>query len=491
MTLAARTRPHDWPTGATVLGMASGAQTRRRCAAALVIAGGLVGMFLATPATAVPNSPDAGTPRVAVWQGAMAGPQGTSPDATIRQLLMVSTDATSLRVRFSNHFGTSPLVIKEAWAGRPVASSTARLVGDSNVRVTFDGRRAVSIPAGKQAWSDPIDIRIKAGDQVALSVYAPGAPITSKNFFAYAYAAPGMYISTPGNHARDESGRAFPALTVDDTDYPLQNVGYHPGQVWWTDVISGRSDSRGTVVVIGDSVSDGWMAYGPPGQRWTDVLATRLASLPARQRLSVTNAAISGNTVSDQQNPYEMDSACCGQPAVKRLWRDALSIPGVRAIILLEGTNDIGGGPFAPPSPPEQVIAAMEDIVERAHARGIPVIGGTLIPMGKEPGSVPETSRQAVNRWIRVSRTFDAVIDFDRMVRDPQAPWQIYPAWQAPPFNGNYYHPNAMGHAVMGQQIPLGVFAVTRERPVHATTRVREGAEAARNLAERAVMSLD
>jgi lysophospholipase L1-like esterase len=243
-----------------------------------------------------------------------------------------------------------------------------------------------------------------------------------------------MYISTPGNHAREESGRSFPALTVDDTDYPLQNVGYHPGQVWWTDVVTGRADSLGTVVVVGDSVSDGWMAYGAPGQRWTDILAKRLNDLPARQRLSVSNAAISGNTVSDQQNPYEKDSACCGQPAVERLWRDALSIPGVRAIILLEGTNDIGGGPFALPSPPAQVIAAMEDIVDRAHARGIAVIGGTLIPMGKEPGSVQETSRRAVNQRIRTSGTFDAVIDFDRMVRwverFPQE-WQtIIPAVQ-------------------------------------------------------------
>lgn len=431
----------------------------RRTTLRLMLAQGLAlaGMAaLTTPAAARPAD------RVAVWQGAMAGPQGTSPDATIRQLLMVSTEASSIRVRFSNHFGATPLTIREAWAGLPVASSTARLVGNSNVRVTFDGRRIITIPAGKQAWSDPIKIRVSAGAQVALSIYAPRAPITSKNFFAYAYAAPGMYISTSGNHAREESGRSFPALTVDDTDYPLQNVGYHPGQVWWTDVVTGHSPSLGTVVVIGDSVSDGWMAYGAPGQRWTDVLATRLNALPVHKRLSVTNAAISGNTVSDQQNPYEEDSACCGQPAVERLWRDALSIPGVRAIILLEGTNDIGGGPFAPPSPPAQVIAALEDIVERAHARGIAVIGGTLIPMGKEPGSVQETSRRAVNQWIRTSGTFDAVIDFDRMVRDPQAPWQIYPAWQAPPFNGNYYHPNAMGHAVMGQRIPLRVFAVAR-----------------------------
>jgi len=410
---------------------------------------GLLALALAPAQEAVAVPQGTQPVRIGVWQGAMAGPEGTSPDATIRQLVMVSTDARSLRIRFSNHFGATPLVIREAWAAKPVASSTARLVGGSSTRVTFDGRRGITIPAGKQAWSDPIRISIKAGHQVALSIYAPNAPVTSKNFFAYAYAAPGMYISTPGNHAREESGRSFPALTVDDTDYPLKDVGYHPGQVWWTDVVTGRSDSRGTVVVIGDSVSEGWLAYGPPGQRWTDAL-------------SITNAAISGNTVSDQQNPYEQDGACCGPPAVDRLWRDALAIPGVRAIILLEGTNDLLGGTYAPPSPPAQVIAAMEDIVDRAHARGIAVIGGTLIPMGKGPDTVQETSRQAVNAWIRTSGTFDAVIDFDRMVRDPQATWQIYPAWQAPPWLGNYDHPNAMGHAIMGQQVPLGVFAVAR-----------------------------
>ena len=418
---------------------------------------GLSPMAYAMPDSSVASrSADAG--QVAVWQGAMAGPQGTSPDATIRQLLMVSTDARAIRVRFSNAFGTQPLVVTEAWAGRPVASSTARLYGKSMVQLTFAGRRSVTIPAGGQAWSDPVDVSVNAGDQIAVSIYAPGQSITSKNFFAYAYAPPGMYISVPGNHAREASNRSFPPRTIDDTDYPLQNVGYHPGQVWWTDVVSARTDSIGTVVVIGDSVSDGWEAYGPPGQRWTDVLATRLNALPASRRLSVANAAISGNTVSDQQNPYEQDDACCGPPAVNRLWRDVFSLPGVRAVILLEGTNDISGGPFAPPSPSSQVIAAMQAIIRATHARGIPIIGGTLIPMGKLPGSVQETARLAVNDWIRTSGAFDAVIDFDAMVRDPDAPWQIYPTWQAPPFNGNSFHPNAMGHAIMGQEIRLSVF---------------------------------
>ncbi len=396
--------------------------------------------------------------RSTVWQGALAGPHATSPDVTVRQLLMVSTAARSLRVRFSNHFGTTALIIKQAWAGKPVASSTARLIPGSNVRMTFGGKGSVSIPPGGQMWSDAVEVRVRAGDQVAISVYAPKAPISSKNFFAYAYAAPGMYISIPGDHAQDSSGQPFPALTVEDTDLPLTNTGYHPGQVWWTDVVSARTPSKGTVVVLGDSVSDGFLAYGPPGQRWSDVLATRLNALPAGKRLSVSNAAISGNTISNQQNPYEQDGACCGPPAVDRLWRDVLSVPGVRAIILLEGTNDIGGGAYAPPSPPEQVTAAMLDIVQRAHARGILVIGGTLIPMGKEPGSTVEGARQAVNAWIRCSGTFDAVIDFDAMVRDPTATWRIFPAWTAPAFNNNFYHPNAMGHTVMGQEIDLEVF---------------------------------
>ena len=420
--------------------------------------GFVVGITLcvAPMASAVPR--DAHRERTAVWQGAMAGPQGSSPDATIRQLMMVSTTSDSLRVRLTNEFGKTALVITEAWAGLPVASSTARLKKGSNTPVTFAGHRSVTVAPGKHIWSDPIDLHVRQGQQIALSMYAPHQPISSKNFFAYSYAPPGMYISTPGNHARAESGHSYPALKVEVTDYPLTNTGYHPGQVWWSDVVSAQTKSQGTVVVIGDSVSDGWEAYGPPGQRWTDVLATRLAALPAHRRLSVANAAISGNTVSAQQNPYEQDDACCGPPAVQRLGRDVFSIPGLSAIVLLEGTNDISGGPFASPSPASQVTAAMQFIVNRAHARDIPVVGGTLIPMGKEPGSIQETNRELVNEWIRTSDTFDAVIDFDVMVRDPANPWQIMPAWQAPPFNGNSYHPNAMGHAVMGQRIPLSVF---------------------------------
>ncbi|MEI7625060.1 MAG: GDSL-type esterase/lipase family protein [Actinomycetota bacterium] len=418
--------------------------------------------------------------RVTVWQAAMAGSQfekpydpkskqTRSPNRTVRQLFKLSSESRSIRVRFSNYFGKTPLTIQQAWAGNPVASSTARLVSGSNVRMTFGGRGSVKIPPGEQAWSDAVDIRVQAGDQVALSVYAPGSPVSGKNnIFPYAYDVAGMYISTPGNHARDSGAGAFPALKVISDPKTYQAAAYYPGQVWWTDVVAARTNSIGTVVAVGDSITDGFNAIGPPGQRWTDVLATRLNALPAARRLSVSNAAISGNTVSDQPNPYEPKPPfCCGLPAVKRLWRDALSVPGVAAIILLEGTNDIGGslpGKWGdvPPSPPEQVKAAMRDIVKRAHARSISVIGATLIPMGMPLKSVQEKYRQAVNAWIRGSGVFDEVIDFDAMVRDPKAPWQIYEAWRAPAWAGRYYHPNAMGHTVMGQGIDLKVFKAVR-----------------------------
>jgi len=439
-----------------------------------------VALVMLVGSLAVASARSTAPGRTAVWQAAMAGSQFArphdptsdqirSPNRTVRQLFKLSTDSRSIRVRFSNYFGKTPLTIQQAWAGKPVASSSARLVSGSNVRMTFGRRGSVKVPPGEHAWSDPVDIRVRAGDQVALSIYAPGSPVSGKNnLFPYAYDVAGMYISTPGNHARDSGAGAFPALDVISEPKTYQVAAYFPGQVWWTDVIAARTNSIGTVVAVGDSITDGFDAVGPPGQRWTDVLATRLNALPAAKRLSVSNAAISGNTVSNQLNPYEPSPPfCCGLPAVKRLWRDALSVPGVAAIVLLEGTNDIGGSIpgkccDVPPSPPGQVKAAMRDIVKRAHSRSVPVIGATLIPMGMPLQSVQEKNRQAVNAWIRGSGVFDGVIDFDAMVRDPKAQWQIYEAWKAPAWDGTTYHPNAMGQTVMGQGINLKVFKAVR-----------------------------
>jgi lysophospholipase L1-like esterase len=177
--------------------------------------------------------------------------------------------------------------------------------------------------------------------------------------------------------------------------------------------------------------------------------------VPAAQRLAVANAGISGNTVSVQPNPYDPTGQCCGPPAPQRLNRDVLSVPGVRAVLLLEGTNDLGGGTNAPPAPAEQVIGGMRAIVAAVHARGLPIVGATILPMCLPAGSAQERARLTVNQWLRTSGTFDAVLDFDAVLRDPTNPTQIIPD-----LRHDCYHPNAAGDALLGSFIPLWVFGV-------------------------------
>jgi lysophospholipase L1-like esterase len=168
------------------------------------------------------------------------------------------------------------------------------------------------------------------------------------------------------------------------------------------------------------------------------------------RRLAVANAGISGNTVSVQPNPYDPTGQCCGPPAPQRLDRDVLSVPGVRTVLLLEGTNDLGGGDNAPPAPAAQVIDAMRGIAARLHAAHLRVVGATVLPMCNPAGSAKEQARLAVNEWIRTSGTFDAVLDFDRVLRDPADPTQMIADLRA-----DCYHPNAAGDLRIGLSIPL------------------------------------
>jgi lysophospholipase L1-like esterase len=230
-------------------------------------------------------------------------------------------------------------------------------------------------------------------------------------------------------------------------------TGYHPGQTWWADLlVADRAEARGTLVTLGDSITDGYQAIGPPGARWTDVLAARLNDLPASRRLAVANAGISGNTVSVQPNPYDATGQCCGPPAPQRLDRDVLAVPGARTVFLLEGTNDIGGGVNAAPAPAGQVIAAMAGIARRVHAAGLRIVGATVLPMCMPPGGPQEAVRQAVNQWIRTSGTFDGVVDFDAVLRDPADPTVMVADLKA-----DCYHPNAAGDALLGSAIPLSL----------------------------------
>ncbi|MEU4238054.1 GDSL-type esterase/lipase family protein [Actinoplanes sp. NPDC026619] len=386
-----------------------------------------------------------------VWSASLEGVHGVSPDATVRQIARLSVPGTGIRVRFGNPFGASAVVIREAWLGRTIAPGAPKLVNGSNKRLTFRGARSVTIAPGQSVVSDSVPVTVQAQQDVAVSVYAPGAPVNDHTFPPFAYDPPASYIGAGGNTAADESDTAFPGYPVIPGNTSSTAAGYHPGQTWWMDLVTAdRPAARGTLVTLGDSITDGYNAYGPPGQRWTDVLADRLNALPAEARVAVANAGISGNTVSVQPNPYDPTNQCCGPPAPQRLDRDVLSVPGVRTVLLLEGTNDLGGGDYAPPASAAQVIAAMRAIADRVHARHLRIVGATVLPMCNAAGSEKENNRLAVNEWIRAGGVFDEVLDFDAVLRDPNDPTVMIAD-----LRNDCYHPNAAGDQLLGRYIPL------------------------------------
>ena len=410
---------------------------------AAVCLAGLVSLGSLTGATAAGAG---GSPHPAgIWEASLEGVHGVSPDVTVRQIARVSVPATGVRVRFGNPFGAAPVQIRDAWIGRTIAQGSATLVPGSNRRLTFGGSGTVSIPAGQEVISDPAPISVDAQQDLAVSVYAPGSPVDDHTFPPFAYDPPASYIGSGGDTAADPSDVAFPSYPVIPGNSSSVATGYHPGQTWWMDlIVAQRPEARGTLVTLGDSITDGYNAYGPPGQRWTDVVADRMDALPASQRLAVSNAGISGNTVSIQPNPYDPTGQCCGPPAPQRLERDVLTVPGVRTVLLLEGTNDIGGGSNAPSASAAQVIEAMRSIAARAHAQRLRIVAATILPMCNAAGSDKETTRLAVNEWLKTGGVFDAVL------RDPADPTQMIADLRT-----DCYHPNAAGDALLGRSIPL------------------------------------
>ncbi|MCO5995600.1 GDSL-type esterase/lipase family protein [Actinoallomurus rhizosphaericola] len=406
---------------------------------AILAAAGAV--LLASGTTASASPPRPASPSITVTESALEGVHGTSPDATVRNVLTVTASGTRLRVRLSNPFGDGPVNVRSVWVGLQPSSDSPALRPGSDRHATFHGARTVSIAPGAGAWTDPLPIRVRPGDHVSVSVYAPGAPVDDHTFPPPQADTPGSFLSTTaGDAGSDVTGTAFGE--------------FQPGTLWWADAVSAVSPAHGTIVALGDSITDGYNAEGG-GPRWTDVLAERINALPPGRRLAVANAGISGNTVSVQPNPYDPTGQCCGPPAPERLDRDVLSLPGVRYVLLLEGTNDIGGGTYAPSAPARQVIDAMRGIAARVHRAGHRIVGATILPMCNTAGSAREQTRLAVNAWIRTSGTFDAVLDFDAVLRDPDDPTVIYEPWRH-----DCYHPNAAGDLRLGRSIDLSAFGL-------------------------------
>jgi len=367
--------------------------------------------------------------------GADSLPPIITVKGTIRYRIRISLGGSQVRLRFSNEYGKSALTV--AAVSVAVAAHGLDAVSGSLQPVTFGGSRSITIPAGAPALSDPIPLRVRSLTDLLVSAYVPqGIP---------AHACQ----KDPINQAIVEGSDAtslqelIPGKCL-TTRRPLL-----------TEVYARENRLHPVVVTLGDSITDGVVkgVVDPKGgvRGWPGVLARRLAG----RGVSVVNAGIAGNRLLRSFPMF-------GDSALARLDRDVLSVPGVSCIVLLEGTNDIGmSGPegllgSTPLVTAKQLIAAYSQIVSRAHEHGVRVIGATITPFKGTDGysAEKERVRETVNDWIRTSKVFDGVVDFDMAVRDPDHPNRLKPDYDS----GDHLHPNPAGYRHMGEVIDLRLF---------------------------------
>ncbi len=351
---------------------------------------------------------------VTTWTTANAASDqpATFSNQTIREIVHTTIGGRRVRIRLSNAFGTRAIRLDAVFIGLQKVGSQedgAALVPRSNHEVTFGGNRSIAIPEGADALSDPISFSVGSEQNLAISLFMA-----------------------------DETGPA--------SWYFLSAVE-----------VLAPADVKGAVVALGDSITDGASSRPDKNERWTDVLARRL--LASHTKTAVLNAGIGGNRVLTS-------SPCWGQNALARLGRDVLAQAGIEAVILFEGTNDIGQ-PDAPATDTnpcrirtqvtaDEIIAGYKQIIARTHARGLKIFGATILPyQGIGSWTVAgEAKRVAVNQWIRTSRAFDGIIDFDAALRDPANPSRMAPQYDS----GDHLHPGPAGHEAMGNAVDLALF---------------------------------
>ena len=347
-----------------------------------------------------------------IADGDNAVPADRARAVTLRQVIRLSAGGDHLRVRLSNAFGTRPLTIAAGHVARSPSPQTGEIVG--GVPLTFAGHADAVIPAGAELYSDPVAMPVAAGADLAVSLYLPEAAVPQTGHPG----ARAISFALAGNHIADAS---LAGATQTPHWYALADVE-----------VAGPANA-GSIVAIGDSITVGYGVKPSRNPRWTDILAERLRRTPATRGTGVVNAGIGGNR------------------------------------ILLEGVNDLGVLTREAPATPAQhtalvtqIITAYTELVTRAHAHDIKVIGATITPFGGNdyyhPGSASEADRQAINTFIRTSGLFDAVIDFDRVMRDPAQPARLDPAVDS----GDHLHPSEAGYRRMGEAVPLALFGSGR-----------------------------
>ncbi|MFJ4716613.1 SGNH/GDSL hydrolase family protein [Streptomyces sp. NPDC088785] len=364
------------------------------------------------------------------WSASAAGHPVVGPwlDRTVRLVVHTSAGGPRVRIRLENTFASTPVRIGSASVAVQEAGARAR---SAPVALRFRGADGVRLPAGTQAFSDPVGFDVPPAANLLVSFHLP-EPVVSAPVHSQALRT--GYVSGPGDHAAEASGAAFPSTI---TYWPLLtgvDVGGGPG----------------SVVLLGDSITDGVRSTPDTDRRWPDVLAGRLLGQSRVPRYGVLNQGISANKILTDRYPGDgISTDTGGVSALHRLDRDVLAQTSARTIVVFLGINDLRWGASA-----EQVESGLREIARRAHARGLKVIGATLTPCEGEalcPAAV-EAGRVAVNTYLRgPDAPFDGLADFDAVVRDPDRPARMLPAYDS----GDHLHPGDAGLKALADSVDL------------------------------------
>ncbi len=352
---------------------------------------------------------------------------------SVRQVVRVTATGSLVRIRLSNAYGSKPLEVAGATIARP--SVGAAVDKRSIRRLTFGGRTATTIPAGRATASDAALIPVRALEKLTVTLYLrePTGPATFHELgLDRTYRANGDHRSDAGAGAFTETSNAT---------YFLAGV----------DVLAARHS--GTVVLFGDSITDGYGTTSGADNRYPDELAERIARSHQRHKLAVANAGISGNLLLT-------DVPCFADSGRTRFSRDVLQQPDVQTVVVLLGINDIGTGGLdlgcatPPVATARALIAGQRELIRAAHESGVKIIGTTILPMKGTPmyDTVEhEAVRDAFNSWVRTSGRYDAVVDFDKVLRDPANLDALLPAYDS----GDHLHPSDAGAHAMANAIKL------------------------------------
>ena len=411
------------------------ASSRAGCTIAAAIVAALAGSQATS--SSLPRHRDATW--VAAWGAAPDSAEPSIAGSTVRQIVRTSIAGSRVRLRFSNLFGSGPMTLGPVRVA--LAAGEGAIQPASDRGVTFGGARTVTVARGQDTLSDPVELALPALARLTVTVHVPEGTGTSTTH--------GVGHQTAYFLRGDATAaRVFPTGDANASRYFLTGVEVE------------AAPEAGTVVVLGDSITDGVGSTPDRDARWPDALAARLQANAASASIAVVNAGIAGNRLlNDGKPPF------IGPSSLSRFDRDVLRTPGLRWIILLQGSNDVTAADMLT-TPEDQVSAAqiidgMKALITRARARGVRIYGGTMLPregVGKPFVSTDagREKRRAVNAWIRTAGAFDGVIDFDQALRDPARPDRLRPAFDS----GDHLHPNDAGYAAMAAAVDPRLFAV-------------------------------